>query len=539
MKKTNGNYIKVSLYRAKIYSEININSYTLKLDFGKNSIETDKITSRDVDLGGKSYFFEFQKNHKALEFTITANSKTLFIFDTTLAKITIPFSNIDNKEWYYLKNEKDENVIAVLTSIYIENSAKSNSVCDNDNMIFSNLNGNNSYLTHNNKNDISCDVVRTNTSNRFISIINKNNVTYNGVNNINSILNNNSVDDIYIKDSKDTRKTNLDLTMVLHDKSPDVSSITNKLFSPYSYRVENNDGNLNINSSKLNFDNLDLSIENKLFDETNANTLTKEDVSDLFNKIKRKFKLLNEERERTNKFKDDIVKNKDKIKQKEAILQKEKQKLENHIKNFKNNKTDHESKNLLLSQQAVKFNYEVNKFNIEKEIFNFEKDNFYKINFMLNSSKLFTNSLNNMCVVNYNTNSNNSTFSTLHNSLSCSDKKIKKEIVLEKVVNNSSDNRLLDSLDNYSILTPINKKTNSKFKRSGSDDKNKKFTIEKTEEKKKPSVKAVNTTNILGISKDKKLQYNKQTSSEKSLNSNKKVEINIGNNKLKINKVKK
>ncbi len=53
MKKSNGNYIKVTIYKAKLCSDSNISSYSLKMDFLKQSCETEKITTKDVDFGGK------------------------------------------------------------------------------------------------------------------------------------------------------------------------------------------------------------------------------------------------------------------------------------------------------------------------------------------------------------------------------------------------------------------------------------------------------------------------------------------------------
>jgi hypothetical protein len=53
MKKSNGNYIKLTIYKAKICSESSVNSYSLKMDFCGQSSETEKISTRDVDFGGK------------------------------------------------------------------------------------------------------------------------------------------------------------------------------------------------------------------------------------------------------------------------------------------------------------------------------------------------------------------------------------------------------------------------------------------------------------------------------------------------------
>ena len=53
MKKSTGNYMKVSFYKAKVCSDFNLGSYSLKLDFGKQSHETEKIAAKDIELGGK------------------------------------------------------------------------------------------------------------------------------------------------------------------------------------------------------------------------------------------------------------------------------------------------------------------------------------------------------------------------------------------------------------------------------------------------------------------------------------------------------
>jgi hypothetical protein len=59
MKKSTGNYLKVTIYKAKILSESMINSYTLKMDFCKQSCETDKIPAKDFEMGGKVKYFNY------------------------------------------------------------------------------------------------------------------------------------------------------------------------------------------------------------------------------------------------------------------------------------------------------------------------------------------------------------------------------------------------------------------------------------------------------------------------------------------------
>ncbi len=53
MKTTNGNYLKVSIYKIRVCGDNNLLSYNLKIELSKNLIETEKINKREVDLGGK------------------------------------------------------------------------------------------------------------------------------------------------------------------------------------------------------------------------------------------------------------------------------------------------------------------------------------------------------------------------------------------------------------------------------------------------------------------------------------------------------
>jgi hypothetical protein len=51
--KKSGNYIKITLHRIKVCADIQVSSYNLKISFGKQTHETDKITMKEVDYGGK------------------------------------------------------------------------------------------------------------------------------------------------------------------------------------------------------------------------------------------------------------------------------------------------------------------------------------------------------------------------------------------------------------------------------------------------------------------------------------------------------
>lgn len=75
----------------------------------------------------------------------------------------------------------------------------------------------------------------------------------------------------------------------------------------------------------------------------------------------------------------------------EGIILKEKIKLENEIKNFKKNRTELENKNNLLSQQINQYTNDLYKLKLDKEVFEFEKNTFFKINFVLNTGKNLDN----------------------------------------------------------------------------------------------------------------------------------------------------
>jgi len=196
-------------------------------------------------------------NTKQEGLELSAISKTLYFFDSIIAKISIPINLSklnDTSEWYYLKNNKNENIIGVLISMYFDSKEKNNLPLYN-NQDSSFIGGKNMQ----NKNDISCDILKTNnsnTNNLFLNIINR-------TNNVSSIINN-SVDNIkvnaqsqFIENNKKRNENSnnynkhinlkLDTTMIYNDnlRSPD-TSLTNNLFSPFSCRFENDKINLNL-----------------------------------------------------------------------------------------------------------------------------------------------------------------------------------------------------------------------------------------------------------------------------------------------------
>jgi hypothetical protein len=308
----------------------------------------------------QSYFFDLStlvKQAKQLSLEISAISRTLYIFDTQIAKVSIPvnINKLDDKrQWYYLKNTKEENVISILTSIYCElKSEKSLQSLQLDNSL------QNSSCVIQNKNDLSYDQYRhsSNSNHNFRNVMNKTtanaNLTY--TNNLN-FLNNYSVDEIGLENKKQ-RKNNLDSTVIYNEnyKSPEVSLINNNLFSPYSYRIDaekvrgtgfSYTGQMLANlNSRLNLNNtLTMTINNTingdLITHSNHGNVHGGNVSsspftamlsnndsffdfnlidenflmehpDVINKIKNKISQIKEEQEKLRKLNEDVFRNKE------------------------------------------------------------------------------------------------------------------------------------------------------------------------------------------------------------------------------------
>jgi hypothetical protein len=55
MKKNNSNYIRLTILKIKQCSEQNLSSYSLKIDFCKQTNETDKLSAKELDLGKVIY----------------------------------------------------------------------------------------------------------------------------------------------------------------------------------------------------------------------------------------------------------------------------------------------------------------------------------------------------------------------------------------------------------------------------------------------------------------------------------------------------
>jgi hypothetical protein len=203
-------------------------------------------------------------------------SKTLFFFDSEIAKVTIPFNMTifnDQRQWYYLNNHRGENVIKILISLFCDALSDNNTsklsqgnIGNISNILSkSNINASHDLINnlHNKKSDISCDVIRNYGTNNVFNLLNKTsnqnvNMTYNNLNhnfnkNINSIdIAGASVCDVYNYESPMKGKEKMDNTVIYNAncKSPEMSL---NLMSPVSYRNDGRIDKSNLNFSKMSY----------------------------------------------------------------------------------------------------------------------------------------------------------------------------------------------------------------------------------------------------------------------------------------------
>jgi hypothetical protein len=237
----------------------------------------------------------------------------MYIFDSIIAKVSIPFTmnKIDDKrEWYYLKNSKDENIICLLLSIYCDYKDKNNSMSEDK------------YLSKssNKKHDISCDVIKS--SNKIINVINKSNNSYIEQGNktkiieikdqiLNKINNSHLTPNRYLNNSTLKKSKNTENTVTLDSaKSPNLSLINSNLFSPNSYRMEIEKSAILSKTLKNEeyLTTIDSVLENKVgefINDDECNNLTK--------KIQDKYNLLKDDHDRILKIVDDVNREKESI----------------------------------------------------------------------------------------------------------------------------------------------------------------------------------------------------------------------------------
>ena len=386
------NYIKFSLFECKICdddpSNQNLGTYKIKISFNQQIVETEKISSNYKEFkGGKCYYFEIPNNtinNETLYLEISAIGTSWMVFNSTLCSLFIPFfDNINNfndqKQNYYLKNKKGNNIIAILSSIWCEYSSNNNNSITNNDLTFNN--GINKTFCNNNNfsnsriiGDISSYELSGNLNN---TMVNRNNFVYHFYNN-----------------SKDSTNSNNNLNdtstnTILDNNLGENNNHHNSTFSPYSERINitnlvgiNNISSFN-NNKKNNNNTYDiLGLIDAYVEKNNGNV-----DMEIIEKLRNQAKTLKEREEslKNQQLKDnELIK---KMKEKENNLNKEKTNLEEKIKKFKKEQNDFNKKNISINQSTLYFEQELSKHLIEKEISNQSNNLFYNLNYFISTGQ--------------------------------------------------------------------------------------------------------------------------------------------------------
>ncbi len=436
------NYIKFSLFECKICdddpSNQNLGTYKIKISFNQQIVETEKISSNYKEFkGGKCYYFEIPNNtinNETLYLEISAIGTSWMVFNSTLCSLFIPFfDNINNfndqKQNYYLKNKKGNNIIAILSSIWCEYSSNNNNSITNNDLTFNN--GINKTFCNNNNfsnsriiGDISSYELSGNLNN---TMVNRNNFVHHFYNN-----------------SKDSTNSNNNLNdtstnTILDNNLGENNNHHNSTFSPYSERINitnlvgiNNISNFN-NNKKNNNNNYDiLGLIDAYVEKNNGNV-----DMEIIEKLRNQAKTLKEREEslKNQQLKDnELIK---KMKEKENNLNKEKTNLEEKIKKFKKEQNDFNKKNISINQSTLYFEQELSKHLIEKEISNQSNNLFYNLNYFIATGQdipiiIQTEKINKQnYILNNNSNNDNLNNQDLENKKY--KKEEKKELILETV----------------------------------------------------------------------------------------------------------
>lgn len=299
------------------------------------------------------------------------------VFNSIIAEISIPYSHSnfnDQRQWYYLKNSKEENVITVLTSFFCDFSTLDTS---------SNLNITKNY--NSSKGEISYEA---GANNQYLSILNctttehKANMTYTNINYGYHNFKSGFSDIDNDNDINNTLKNN-DLIIPPNNNSNNNHPHHHAIFSPFSDRNQSNnilnDNIININNS--NNDNI-ISILQEYLDNNQG-----ECDKELNERIKKKVALLIEKEER---IKQQQIKNAqalERIREKENQLNKDKELLEEKIRKFKHTQSEFEKKSMSLAQSSLLFEKDLANYIIEREIYENCKENFFTLNYTLSTNQ--------------------------------------------------------------------------------------------------------------------------------------------------------
>lgn len=118
---SNEKNITISLFKVKFLSE-NIKEYNIYVDYSGESKSTEMISSKEYNFSPLTFTFPFNNSNNTIK--ISAYASTWLLLSSKIASISIPLSlNKLNsqRQWYYMKNENEENLISILISFSMSN----------------------------------------------------------------------------------------------------------------------------------------------------------------------------------------------------------------------------------------------------------------------------------------------------------------------------------------------------------------------------------------------------------------------------------
>ena len=324
---TNQTTLSVTLHKSKLLQTSSTpSSYTLSLSFNQSSqVYTDKISTNLHTFSQNNNTYQFKTAlHLLSQSTLLVQATTSwFFFNSTIAQITIPLTlnNINSqRQWFYLKNEQDENIVGILISFQCNDIHKLKPIMS----------------PSINKTEISIRYPNNNYSTHYMNTHNFHNV---------SVIDKPQITTEYKRKLTLNSSSNININEngnIIEHSFPGIRS--------------NSNNNITINHNTL----------------LNCNNVLK--VSALFELLSNKRKTLSEMEEK-NKLQ--ILNNSianDRIKDNERILNKENTKLLDRVRKSKIQQNEYETKTINLAQNVMKYEKIIQRENIVNDILNFNNE---------------------------------------------------------------------------------------------------------------------------------------------------------------------
>ena len=109
---------QIIIHKVKYVSnEAQPNQFSLHIQFDNDEIEIENLYTKEENFESKEYPFTINNIKNPFASILITAYSSWFIISNKIASISIPFSITkinSQRQWYYLQNEKDENVLSIL-----------------------------------------------------------------------------------------------------------------------------------------------------------------------------------------------------------------------------------------------------------------------------------------------------------------------------------------------------------------------------------------------------------------------------------------